>query len=51
MENLIQVLKEIAQLPPAGVGNPFARKDGQPKTEIEQSMLAFVQAAAERVYA
>jgi hypothetical protein len=42
-------LKQIL-LPPGKIGNPFADKSRQPKTEIEQQMQAFVQAAAKRVY-
>ncbi len=51
VDRLIAVLGEIARVPPGKIGNPFADKSKQPKTEIEQQMQAFVQAAAKRVYA
>jgi hypothetical protein len=43
---LIQVLGQIARQPRAGVGNPFASE----KTQVEEQMDEFAQAAAQRVY-
>jgi hypothetical protein len=51
VDSLVAVLGEIARVPPGKIGNPFADKSRQPKTEIEQQIEAFVQAAAKRVYA
>jgi hypothetical protein len=48
---VITVLGEIARVPPGKIGNPFADKSRLPKTEIEQQIEAFVQAAEKRVYA